>query len=58
MDLFLSYRRQEGIPGNADRFGYTLFDLGLQEVVVEQSGVFRTNCLDWYVGLFNLSLWS
>ncbi|THH12240.1 hypothetical protein EW145_g127 [Phellinidium pouzarii] len=39
-------RRQEGIQKNADKFGYTLFDPTLQEVVIEQSGVFRTNCLD------------
>ncbi|KAH8118625.1 inositol polyphosphate phosphatase [Phellopilus nigrolimitatus] len=39
-------KRQEGIQNNADRFGYTLFDPSLQEVVIEQSGIFRTNCLD------------
>ncbi|KAI5119505.1 hypothetical protein M0805_002441 [Coniferiporia weirii] len=39
-------KRQEGIQDNSDKFGYTLFDSSLQEVVIEQSGVFRTNCLD------------
>lgn len=32
---------------NSDKFGYTLYDAALNEMVIEQSGVFRTNCLDW-----------
>ena len=44
-------RRQEGIQHKADQFGYTLYDSKLREIVVEQNGVFRTNCLDWCVSL-------
>ena len=54
-DFLPEIRRQEGIQHNADQFGYTLYDSKLQEIVVEQSGVFRTNCLDWYVLLFTNS---
>lgn len=41
-------RRLEGVKANSDKFGYTLYDTSLQEVVFEQTGIFRTNCLDWY----------
>ncbi|KAL5530111.1 SYJ1 [Sanghuangporus sanghuang] len=39
-------RRLGDIQNNAERFGYTLYDSSLQEIITEQSGVFRTNCLD------------
>lgn len=32
-----------------DRFGFTMCDISLNEVVIGQKGVFRTNCLDWQV---------
>ena len=34
---------------NIDRFGFTMCDAGTDEMITEQKGVFRTNCLDWYV---------
>ncbi len=34
---------------NIDRFGFTMCDAGTDEIITEQKGVFRTNCLDWYV---------
>ena len=34
---------------NIDRFGFTMCDVGTDEIITEQKGVFRTNCLDWYV---------
>ena len=33
---------------NIDKFGYSLYDQKLGELVIAQTGVFRTNCLDWY----------
>ena len=37
------------ISENIDRFGFTMCDISLNEVVIGQKGVFRTNCLDWQV---------
>lgn len=52
LNEILPFSRREGIRTNIDNFGYTLYDPTLQEVVIEQSGVFRTNCLDWSVPIF------
>lgn len=38
-------RRLEGVRKGVDGFGWTSLSGG--EVVEEQTGVFRTNCLDW-----------
>lgn len=43
------FRRIEGITSNVDKFGFSMCDASSDEVVTEQKGVFRTNCLDWYV---------
>ena len=37
------------ISENIERFGFTMCDVSLNEVVIGQKGVFRTNCLDWQV---------
>lgn len=47
----LLYRRIESISDNIDRFGYSMCDASTDEIITEQKGVFRTNCLDWYVGI-------
>ncbi|KAK7060444.1 Inositol-1,4,5-trisphosphate 5-phosphatase 1 [Paramarasmius palmivorus] len=39
-------RRMEPITDDIERFGYTLCDSSSDEIVTEQRGVFRTNCLD------------
>ncbi|KAJ7590659.1 inositol polyphosphate phosphatase [Mycena floridula] len=39
-------RRMEAITDNGDRFGFTMCDGKSDEIVTEQKGVFRTNCLD------------
>ena len=42
-----SVRRLDGVRRGIDSFGWT--SLNGSEVVEEQQGVFRTNCLDWSV---------
>jgi hypothetical protein len=44
-----AHRRMEVISENIDRFGFTMCDTTLNEIVIGQKGVFRTNCLDWQV---------
>ncbi|KZT42995.1 phosphatidylinositol phosphate phosphatase [Sistotremastrum suecicum HHB10207 ss-3] len=42
-------RELKNLPGvreGIDQFGFTTCDLSLQEVVIDQKGVFRVNCLD------------
>ncbi|TFK55545.1 DNase I-like protein [Heliocybe sulcata] len=39
-------RRLESISDNMDRFGFTMCDSATDEIITEQKGVFRTNCLD------------
>ena len=41
--------RQESIMDHLDLYGFTMADAGSNEVITQQKGVFRTNCLDWYV---------
>ncbi|RXW21953.1 hypothetical protein EST38_g3922 [Candolleomyces aberdarensis] len=38
--------RIESIKDHIDRFGFTMCDADTDEIVTEQKGVFRTNCLD------------
>jgi len=40
-------RRIENIVDNVDKFGFTMCDSPLDDIVTDQKGVFRTNCLDW-----------
>jgi len=42
------YRRLSGVSDNIDRFGFTMCDATSDDIITEQKGVFRTNCLDWY----------
>ncbi|KZT29277.1 DNase I-like protein [Neolentinus lepideus HHB14362 ss-1] len=39
-------RRLESISDNIDRLGFTMCDSSTDEIITEQKGVFRTNCLD------------
>ncbi|KAJ7228451.1 inositol polyphosphate phosphatase, partial [Mycena pura] len=39
-------RRLESINDHIDKFGFTMCDANSDELVTEQKGVFRTNCLD------------
>lgn len=39
----------EIITDNVDKFGFTMCDASTDEIVTDQKGVFRTNCMDWYV---------
>uniref|UniRef100_A0A0W0EZ96 phosphoinositide 5-phosphatase n=1 Tax=Moniliophthora roreri TaxID=221103 RepID=A0A0W0EZ96_MONRR len=39
-------RRMESIADDMEKFGYTLCDSSSDEIVTEQRGIFRTNCLD------------
>ncbi|KAF8269062.1 SacI homology domain-containing protein [Lactarius quietus] len=39
-------RRLGSVADNIDRFGFTMCDAGTDEIITEQKGVFRTNCLD------------
>ena len=40
-------RRLESVVDNIDRFGFAMADANSNEIITEQKGVFRTNCLDW-----------
>lgn len=35
------------VRDNSDRYGFTMCDATSDEIVTEQKGIFRTNCLDW-----------
>ncbi|KAH6915044.1 phosphatidylinositol phosphate phosphatase [Coprinopsis sp. MPI-PUGE-AT-0042] len=39
-------RRIESVADHVDRFGFTMCDAVADEIVTDQKGVFRTNCLD------------
>ncbi|KAI0939420.1 hypothetical protein AcV5_000847 [Taiwanofungus camphoratus] len=39
-------RRLKSIVDNADNFGFTMTDSTTNEIITDQKGVFRTNCLD------------
>lgn len=39
-------RRLESVSDNIDCFGFTMCDSTTDEIITEQKGVFRTNCLD------------
>ena len=43
-------RRLDSISDHIDKFGFCMTDASTDELITEQRGVFRTNCLDWYVG--------
>ncbi|EJD53563.1 inositol polyphosphate phosphatase [Auricularia subglabra TFB-10046 SS5] len=42
----LQLKRHDGVIDGIDSFGFTTADLGMGEIILEQRGVFRTNCLD------------
>lgn len=44
-DLF--NRRLETVVDYMDRYGFSLCNASTDEIITEQKGVFRTNCLDW-----------
>jgi hypothetical protein len=37
----------ESIVDHVDRFGFSMCDVASDDIVTDQKGVFRTNCLDW-----------
>ncbi|KAJ7284044.1 inositol polyphosphate phosphatase [Mycena rebaudengoi] len=39
-------RRLEAVAQHMDSFGFTMCDASLDEIVTDQKGIFRTNCLD------------
>ncbi|KAI0321997.1 SacI homology domain-containing protein [Amylostereum chailletii] len=39
-------KRLESISDNVDQFGFTMCDAGTEDIITQQKGVFRTNCLD------------
>ncbi|KAG5728501.1 Inositol-1,4,5-trisphosphate 5-phosphatase 1 [Termitomyces sp. T112] len=39
-------KRLDTIVDHIDRFGFTMCNAGLDEIITDQKGVFRTNCLD------------
>ena len=43
-----TFRRLESVSDNIDCFGFPMCDSTTDEIITEQKGVFRTNCLDWY----------
>lgn len=47
----LTFRRLDNLRRAVDNFGFTISDPSNSELISEQTGVFRTNCLDWYVRL-------
>ncbi|KAI0832585.1 DNase I-like protein [Trametes gibbosa] len=44
--VFRDIRRLETVVDNMDKFGFAMADAGTNEIITEQKGVFRTNCLD------------
>jgi hypothetical protein len=44
-------RNMESIGDHVDRFGFAMCDAASDEIITDQKGVFRTNCLDWLVRL-------
>lgn len=42
-------RRLETVVDNLDKFGFAMADANTNDIITEQKGVFRTNCLDWCV---------
>ncbi|KAF8341266.1 DNase I-like protein [Cantharellus anzutake] len=45
-DSVREIRRLPGVKDGIEDYGYTVVDLALNEVILRQKGVFRTNCLD------------
>ncbi|KDQ13727.1 hypothetical protein BOTBODRAFT_160330 [Botryobasidium botryosum FD-172 SS1] len=45
-DSTMGIKRTPGVRTNIDNFGFTAIDLRTGQIVAEQRGVFRTNCLD------------
>lgn len=47
--MFCMTRRLETVVDNLDKFGFAMADANTNDIITEQKGVFRTNCLDWCV---------
>ena len=41
--------RLSEVADSIERYGWTAIDAGTGQIVERQEGVFRVNCLDWYV---------
>ncbi|KAI9000860.1 DNase I-like protein [Trametes punicea] len=44
--VFREIRRLDSVIENLDKFGFVMADASTNEIITEQKGVFRTNCLD------------
>ncbi|EIW61212.1 DNase I-like protein [Trametes versicolor FP-101664 SS1] len=44
--VFREIRRLETVVDNLDKFGFAMADANTNDIITEQKGVFRTNCLD------------
>ncbi|RPD80946.1 inositol polyphosphate phosphatase [Lentinus tigrinus ALCF2SS1-7] len=44
--VFREVRRLEQVSDNIEKFGFAMADANTNEIITEQKGVFRTNCLD------------
>ncbi|EJF56616.1 inositol polyphosphate phosphatase [Dichomitus squalens LYAD-421 SS1] len=44
--VFREVRHLESVVDNIDRFGFAMADANSSEIITEQKGIFRTNCLD------------
>lgn len=42
-------RTMESIADHVDQFGFTMCDATSDEIITDQKGAFRANCLDWSV---------
>jgi hypothetical protein len=43
----ISPRNIQSIRDNIDRFGFSMSEADTDDIITEQKGVFRVNCLDW-----------
>ena len=46
--------RLSEVADSTERYGWTAIDAGSGQIVERQEGVFRVNCLDWYVSQISL----
>ena len=56
ISLTTRIRTMESIRDHVDGFGFTMCDAASDEIITDQKGVFRTNCLDWFVWIFVTSV--
>jgi synaptojanin len=47
VDSLTVLSRLESVEKDVDRFGFSMCDASSDEIITDQKGIFRTNCLDW-----------